>query len=88
MAFLSYYLIIQPAKQAGLPPPLLHKMFLNNVVSVALSYVPSHLLNHVIELTCCCHAIVAGTLTSAITNPQIGSFLSLEISSSAYGKST
>ena len=63
MAVLSYYLIIRPAKQASLPPPLVQKMFLNNVVSVALSYVSSHPLGHIMELTgctCCCHAIVAG----------------------------
>ena len=43
VAFLSYYLIIKPAKQADLPSSLVNKMFFNNVVSVALSYVVSHL---------------------------------------------
>ena len=52
VAFLSYYLIIKPAKQADLPPSIVNKMFFNNVVSVALSYVPSHLPNNTIDELC------------------------------------
>ena len=52
VAFLNYYLIIKPAKQADLPPSIVNKMFLNNVISVALSYVVSHLPNNVIDGLC------------------------------------
>lgn len=48
MAFLSYFLITRPAQEADLPPWLVQKMFFNNVVSVALSYVPSNLPRNIV----------------------------------------
>jgi hypothetical protein len=79
--------------EADIPPSLARKMVMNHIISVALSYVPSHLPNNVnddVLLLLSLHGRPNTFIRVLLDNtyPQIGSFLSSEISSSAYGKST